>query len=309
MNNQLIPFNQARAIELFQNPKDMQSVLNEIEKQAKDFDPDPTTEAGRKKIGSQAAMVSSSKVVIEKAKKTLTADWAKKKKDVDSLGKIAVDFCDRVRDEILEARRKWQAEEEKVAEEAALKAKIAADEIEAYHANDLFDREAKVLAAEAKMEAERAEKERVEAARIAEEEQKGRNEQIRKDAEERAKREAAEELEQEREKLAQAEQRGKEQAERAEREKQEAADRAEQDRLDAIENERIRVARLAAQKQAEQDRLDEIERVKSENVKHQKAVNNTILAALVKGGVDEKAAKVVITLVAQNKVPSMLIKY
>lgn len=307
--NELIPFDQAKAIAVFKNPKDMQELLDEIEKKAKDFKPDPTTSDGRKEIGTQAGMVSSSKVVIHEAKMVITSDWAKKKKEVDALGKMAVDFCDRVRDEILETRVKWQAEEDERIAAAALKAEIAADEIEAHERNDLVDREAKMAAWETEQQALVDEHAQQEADELAEKQRLELLEQIRKDAEARATREAAEALEQERQKAAEAEQRGREQAEQAERDrtqaeadKQAAIEREKQrakDEADRVERERLRIAEQA-EREAQQ---------RAANKEIRRKVNNAIVEALVAGGVSQKAAKQVVILVASGEVPAMSIRY
>lgn len=317
---ELIPFDQTRAIELFKNPKDMQELLQEIERQAKDFKPDPTTPAGRKKIGSQAAMVSSSKVVIDTAKKVLTSDWAKKKKEVDALGKMAVDFCDRVRDEILDTRVQWQAKEDERAAVAAEKAETEAAELEAYAENDLWDREAKVKAIEAKLESDRIERERIEAEKLEEERRSAVFEKSIEESKKRFAREAAEAIELEREKTAQAEREAQEQREQAERDliaakelEQARIKQAESDKQDAIDLEKQRAKDKADQAESERLRIlamaKQVGLDRAANREIRRTVNAAIVDVLVAGGVSQKGAKTVVTLVASGKVPSMSIRY
>ncbi len=331
MSTSLIPFDQTKAIELFKNPKDMQGVLDEIEKQAKDFDPDPTTAAGRKKIGSQAAMVSSSKVVIDKAKKVLTSDWAKKKKEVDALGKMAIDFCDRVRDEILDTRVQWQAETQRKAVAKLRALELFEAESEAYAENEIFDREQALKEKEAVMAWVEAEADRIDAEKIAAEFEANRLEQIRIEAQERAKREAAEAIERE-----------KKRADQAERDKVEAEEKAEQERLDNLECIRLQAEqaqreKVEAQERADQEATEAAERAgreKAEAVERERhraeeqraeerreaaaraadrenrrKVNSKIVDAFKAESIGEKTAQNIVRLVASGGIPHMTIGY
>ena len=93
MNN-LIPLETVNAVEIFSEAKTLHALLAEIRIQATDFVPDVTTKEGRAEIASRAYKVSRSKTVIDDARKELTAEWLAKKQSVDSLGKIARNFCD-----------------------------------------------------------------------------------------------------------------------------------------------------------------------------------------------------------------------
>lgn len=307
--NQLIPIESVNALELFKSEKTLAALLGEIKKTATDFKPDTSTPDGRKEIASQAYKVSQSKTVIDAAGKELTAEWLRKKKEVDTGRKTARDFCDNLRDEIRQPLTDYEAQESKLAAAAALIAEMQAAELEALAENDLFDREARVRAMESVMEAERIEREQIEAEKLAEEQRLELLEQIRKDAEERATREAAEAIEQERQKVAEAEQRGREQAEQAE------CDRiqAEADKQAAIEREQHRAKDEAERVELERLRLiEENERAaqaRAADKENRRKINNAIVNGLVDGGVTQKAAKQVVTLVASGKIPSMAIRY
>jgi len=320
MNKQLIPLENVNAIELFSDQKSIQAMLDEIKTQATDFEPDVSTPDGRKEIAAQAYKVSRSKTVIDQAGKELTAEWAKKKKVVDAGRRLARDYCDNLRDEIRQPLTDYETEEASLAAVAALKAETDAAELEAYAENDLFDREAKVRAYEAEMESKRIEAERIETERKEDEKRKAYEEQTRIDAEEKAKRDAAESIKLARQEADQAEQRAQEQAQQAER-----------DRIAAEEREQARIIQAEADKQAaiereQQHARDEAERIelnrlqliernereaqaRAADKENRRTVNNTIVDALVAGGISKTAAQSVVRIVASGKISVMTIRY
>lgn len=175
------------------------------------------------------------------------------------------------------------------------------------------------LAARQKYEAEQAELERLRAEAAARE-QKEREERIAREAAEAerlaAERRAQEERDaatrREAEAKAAAERRELElklQAEQAEREKVEAQRRAEQAERDAQARAE---AAAAAERQRQADEQARIEReaaAREADKAHKKAINNEALAALIAGGMTEECAKQAITLIAQRKVPHIVIQY
>lgn len=114
-------------------------------------------------------------------------------------------------------------------------------------------------------------------------------------------------------------------AEQADRERLANEDRIRQEASEAAEKasahqiaDAKRQAEEAEQRgreAAEKARRDEEERVRKEqekreaNRKHCAAVNNKAMEALVKGGIDEAAAKTAVTLIASGKVPAVTIAY
>ena len=302
MSNQLIPLESVDANELIADPKTLEDLLADIKAHATDFEPDASTPAGRQKIGSQARIVSSSKVVIENALKALTDDIVKRKKLIDKYRKISREFCDELRDEILVPRDEWQAEEEARLEALALKAEIAADEEDAYAMDDLFNRERKVREHEERIEAERLEAEQKEREEREETERKEEEERIRKEAEDKARQDAEDEIQRQTQLAEKAEQDRKDAEERAEREKQEAIEeeqRKAREEADRVERERLR--RIEDEEREAQQRAADRE--------NRRKVNRSIVAALVKGGVSERAAKSAVTLIASGKIPSVSIRY
>lgn len=308
--SQLIPIENVNAIEVFKDSKTLNELLAEIKKAAMDFAPDTSTDKGRKEIASQAYKVSQSKTVIDKAGKELTEEWLRKKREVDIGRKTARDFCDNLRDEIRLPLTEWEARQQAEAEAAALKAKIEADEIEAYAQNDLIDREAKVREAEARIAAEEAEKARIEAERKAEVERKEREERIRKEAAEQAAKEAEAALQAEKDRAEAAKREAEYAAERARQAEIDAAKQAERDRLQAIKDTEERIAR----ERAEAERLAQIEREKEEKKARQKQhmakIHNGIVDALVESiGCTKDEAKEIVIAIASNKIPRLSIDY
>jgi len=317
---QLIPIENVNAIELFSNEKSIQAVLDEIKEAATDFEPDVSTPDGRKEIAAQAYKVSRSKTVIDNAGKELTQEWAKKKKLVDAGRRLARDFCDDLRDEIKAPLVAYEAEEYRLIQAAAQKAEMEADEIDAYAQNDLIDREAKMAAWEAEqeaLEAAKAEKERAEKAAA---ERAAAAKKMREEAEAKAKREAEAAIEAERQKAIEAERMASEQAEQAERDRIAAEEReqarikqAEADKQAAIEHEQQRAKDEADR--LERDRLRLIAdnereaQARAADTENRRKINNSIVDALVAGGVSQKASKAVVMLVASGKVPAMAIRY
>jgi len=324
---QLIPIENVNAIELFKSEKTLAELLGEIKKTATDFKPDTSTEKGRKEIASQAYKVSQSKTVIDAAGKDLTAEWLRQKQEVDAGRKTARDFCDNWRDEIRQPLTELETEEKERAAAAAFKAEVAADELEAHDRNDLFDREQKVLAAEAAIAAKE------EATRIAQEQQDAEDrrtateKRLKAEADERAKREAEESIERERQKVIEAERVAREQAEQAER------DRIAAEAERKAEQERARLAEIEAAKQSERDRLQAIkdtedrierERIESERLagierqkeerkanqkRHVSKVNKSVVDSLIANGIAKSVANRVVELVACEAIDNIRIEY
>lgn len=94
---------------------------------------------------------------------------------------------------------------------------------------------------------------------------------------------------------------------------QEASDRRESDLRDqaAAAEKKATEAIAAAQREAEQkETREKQEQEKREaNKRHCGAINRKAVAALIEGGVNEEVAKIVITMIAQGKVPSVSISY
>lgn len=91
------------------------ALFDRIAEQVRSVVPDVTTRKGREEIGSLAAKVSKSKVLIEKCGKDLVADQKAKIKLIDDDRIRTVKKFDDLRNEILEPRDAWeQAEKDRV---------------------------------------------------------------------------------------------------------------------------------------------------------------------------------------------------
>lgn len=130
----------------------------------------------------------------------------------------------------------------------------------------------------------------------AEREQAARDERIRAEAAEQAQRDADERLAQ------------------AERDKVEALRKAEQEREDAVVAERERAERQARQVEADRLEAQRMQQLaddkRAANRRHVEAVNRKAAAALVAaGGLDERAAMGIVSLIATGQVPGVSIAY
>lgn len=99
-----------------------------------------------------------------------------------------------------------------------------------------------------------------------------------------------------------AERRRVESEQKAAQDAKDAEARAEQSRLKAIQDEKDRVAAAEQAEAAAQAKREA-------NKAHLAKINRAAVAALVKGGVDEAVAKLVITLIAKDEVPAVSIAY
>lgn len=171
-----------------------------------------------------------------------------------------------------------------------------------------LEREAAIVRAaeeRAKVEAARAAQE-AEARAAAEREAAARRElELKLQAEnaERRRVEAEQRAEQERvEAIARAERVEQEAKDRAERQAKEAAAAAERQAAEAVRREQDRVAAEQAAAAADLARREA-------NKAHKAKVNRAALAALIAGGLSEECAKQCVTLIASGKVPAVSIAY
>ncbi|MCR4332282.1 MAG: hypothetical protein NUV34_06200, partial [Sulfuricaulis sp.] len=138
-------------------------------------------------------------------------------------------------------------------------------------------------------------------------------ERLRKEGEERARREAEEAAQKERERAERAAREERDAAARREQDLKDAADKAEKDRI-AAEARAANAQREAEEKlrreAEEQAQREAAEREKREaNKRHRAAINNAAKQAFVKGGLNETAAQIAVTLIAAKQVPNVEIKY
>ncbi|MGT3344656.1 hypothetical protein [Yersinia enterocolitica] len=286
--------------------------LNQI-RQAVNEVPDVTTAKGRARIASLAASASRSKTAIEKPGREYLRHLKEQPKIIEAELRRFVIECDEIRDETRRPLTEWEAEQERLRQEAEAKKKAEelAAEIEVAHEmallmNDAFDRDAKAKADE------------IERLRKAHEEFIAQQaaEKAKREVEEKAKRdiEAAEQRERDA-KLAQerAEQAAKDAAAKAERDAKELAERVEREKREAIAVEKLKAQQEAERvqreaKQKEDARLAEEKRVADEAARkaadkaHQAEVNNAAIAVLTNAGIDAECAKACVIAIIKNQV-------
>lgn len=286
--------------------------LNQI-RQAVNEVPDVSTAKGRARIASLAAGASRSKTAIEKPGREYLRHLKEQPKIIEAELRRFVIECDEIRDETRRPLTEWEAEQDRLKQEAEAKKKAEqlAAEIEVAHEmallmNDAFDRDAKEKAEE------------VERLRKAHEEFIAQQaaEKAKREVEEKAKRdiEAAEQRERDA-KLAQeraeqkAEQDKKDAAAKAEREKQEAI-AAEQNKAQEAAD---RIKREAQQKEdarlAEEKRIADEAAARAANVEHKRAINQQAVADLVAAGVPEECAVQCVKAIAKGQVSAIAINY
>ncbi|EKN6066502.1 hypothetical protein DVQ29_14595 [Yersinia enterocolitica] len=275
--------------------------------------PDVTTAKGRARIASLAASASRSKTAIEKPGREYLRHLKEQPKIIEAELRRFVIECDEIRDETRRPLTEWEAEQERLKQEAEAKKKAEelAAEIEVAHEmallmNDAFDRDAK------------AKTDEVERLRKAHEEfiTQQAAEKAKREVEEKAKRdiEAAEQREREA-KLAQ------ERAEqKAEQDKKDAAAKAEREKQDAIAAEKLKAQEEAERvqreaKQKEDARLAEEKRVADEaakraaDVEHRRTINRQAVADLIANGLPEDCAQKCVAAIAKNLISSVRITY
>ena len=262
------------AAEVFATHDSLTALIQGIRAEVITEAPDLSTATSRKRIASLAYKVAQSKTALDDLGKQLVSEWKTKSAAVDKERKRVRDELDALRDEVRKPLTDWEAEQERIAAEAA------------------------------RIEAERIATEKAEAERIEAE----RQEAIRKQLEEIAEREAAVKAEEERiareaaAKIA-AE---KAEAERIEREARIAAEAAEKAKRDAeIEilraNQRAeqakRDAEFAVQRERERAEAEANAKAAAEaklaaNKKHRKSVESALIAELTGFGIENAQAVV-----------------
>ncbi|HEI6804890.1 TPA: hypothetical protein SK290_002651 [Yersinia enterocolitica] len=294
--------------------------LNQI-RQAVNEVPDVTTAKGRARIASLAASASRSKTAIEKPGREYLRHLKEQPKIIEAELRRFVIECDEIRDETRRPLTEWEAEQDRLKQEAEAKKKAEelAAEIEVAHEmallmNDAFDRDAKAKADE------------VERLRKAHEEFIAQQaaEKAKREVEEKAKRdiEAAEQRERDA-KLAQerAEQTAKDAAAKAERDAKELAERVEREKQEAIAAEKIkaqqeaeRVQREARQKEdarlAEEKRVADEAAARAANEAHRKTVGTAVVNGLIEhAGLTREQAIATLCAIKDSKIPHTNIHY
>jgi len=298
----------------------LDSYYQQIERQVLGEVPDLTTAKGRARVASLAAQVSRSKTAIEKPGREYLKRLKEQPKIVEAELRNWNNKCDALRDKVREPLNQWEAEQERIKqeEEARLADEALAKQVESDHEiallmNDKVDRN------------------RAEAARIAEQQRIEHEQRIAREAEERAKREAEEKAQREREESAsreaelkakaeqaerdriaekeRAEREAKEQQERSERLAREAAEKAERDKQEAIEAERRKAQEVEKKRLAEEKRIKDEAAARAANIEHKRQINAAAVADLINAGLTEECAQACIRAIAKGHVSSVSITY
>ncbi|MCE1976283.1 hypothetical protein LWT56_16535 [Enterobacter roggenkampii] len=294
--------------------------LEQIRELAKEV-PDVTTKKGRDRIGSLARMVGSSKTAIEKPGREYLKRLKEAVKPAEEELRVFTRECDAIRDAILKPRDEWEAEQERIKAEDAMKAVHT----EALEMNEEFDRH---RAAQIEADHEMAllmndafDRDREEKRRQEEQAQRERDERLKQEAADKAKREAEERHKAELDAAARREAEEKARAElaerqrieteqRAEREKQEAEARAEREKAAAVEAERLKAKQAEEKRLAEEKRIADEQAKREADVKHRKTVGTNIVNALTSNtSLTREQAIEVLTALKDDLIPCAKIHY
>lgn len=324
------------ALAVFTQPDNIESILQQVEKEVNSFVPDVSTKKGRDAIASLGLKVAKTKTYLDGLGKDLVTEYKEVPKKIDASRKTVRDRLDALKEKVLLPKLEFEAEQERlkleaeriaaeeaysamwqeahdmdavitirIAEKAA--AKKESDHEMALLMNDAFDRDAKEKADEA---------ERL---------RKAHEEFIAKEAADKARREVEEKAKRDIEAAEQRERDAKlahERAEqKAEQDKKDAAAKAEREKQEAIAAEKLKAQQEAERvqreaKQKEDARLAEEKRVADEaakraaNEKHRKAVGTEIVAALLgRTSITREQAIEVLIALKDEEIPHTRINY
>ncbi|HHH1144144.1 TPA: hypothetical protein ACPZH1_000794 [Yersinia enterocolitica] len=286
--------------------------LNQI-RQAVNEVPDVTTAKGRARIASLAASASRSKTAIEKPGREYLRHLKEQPKIIEAELRRFVIECDEIRDETRRPLTEWEAEQDRLKQEAEAKKKAEqlAAEIEVAHEmallmNDAFDRDAKEKAEE--VERLRKAHEEFIAQQAAEKAKRETEEKAKRDIEAAEQRERDAKLAHERAEQ-KAEQDKKDAAAKAEREKQEAIAAEQRKAQEAAD----RIKREAKQKEdarlAEEKHVADEAAKRAADVEHRRTINRQAVADLIANGLPEDCAQKCVAAIAKNLISSVRITY
>jgi hypothetical protein len=104
---------QARAVQLFTDPKEYSEFYRRIAEEVGKHVPDTSTETGRDAIRSNAFKVTKAKTTLDKCALRLTEDWRLKTAAVNASRKIMVAELDQLAKEMRKPLTEWEALEDK----------------------------------------------------------------------------------------------------------------------------------------------------------------------------------------------------
>jgi hypothetical protein len=276
---------------------------------------DATTEAGRKEIKSLAYKIARSKTALDGLGKEHVAELKRMADVIDADRRIIKDRLDALQEEVRKPVTDWEDAEKRRVEqhENALSAVRAAAVIgPAVTSAEIAERAQLVMTIakrdwqEFANQGEQAIKETTEAlhtamtAAVKREDEAAELARLRAEAAAREQKDREEQIAREAAAKATAEAEARAQADIA---------RLEQERLAADARANAAVDR-ELERIAEEKRLAEVAaRAREADTNHRRAVNLAAVAALVEGGMSEKAAKLAIALIAKRLIPAVTITY
>ena len=276
---------------------------------------DATTEAGRKEIKSLAYKIARSKTALDELGKEHVAELKRMAGVIDADRRVIKDRLDALQEEVRKPVTDWEDDEKRRVEEhenALASIRAAAVIGPAVTSAEIAERAQLVITIakrdwqEFANQGEQAIRETTDAlhaamtAAVKREDEAAELARLRAEAAERQQKEREEQIAREAAAKATAEAEAKAQAEIA---------RLEQERLAAVARTNAAVDR-ELERIAEEKRLAEVAaKAREADTNHRRAVNLAAVAALVEGGMSEKAAKLAIALIAKRLIPAVTITY
>jgi colicin import membrane protein len=207
MSNELVVIEKENVLTVFTKDNGLDDIIKQVEMEVATFDHDLSSEARRKKTASLAYKVSQTKTYLDDLGKNLVSDWKNKAKVVDANRKVMRDRLDELRDLARKPLTEWESEQKRIKEEKRLaeEAEKLSIKIENDHEvgllmNEKFDREAeearKAKEEEDRIRLEEEEKAKAEHDRVIAEQARLQAEKEAKEREDRLVREAQEAKEQ-----------------------------------------------------------------------------------------------------------------
>ncbi|CNF27723.1 Uncharacterised protein [Yersinia nurmii] len=284
------------------NDKFIDELIDNVRKTAGSVVGDLNTAKGRGVYITMADKVRKSKAAFEVRAKELVAELKARPALIDANRKKFRDELDNIAVAIRKPVTDWEAEQDRLKQEAEAKKKAEelAAEIEVAHEmallmNDAFDRDAKEKAEE--VERLRKAHEEFIAQQAAEKAKLEAEARARSDLEyaEIQRRDAI--LSQER-----AEQAAKDAVAKAEQDKKDAAAKAEREKQEAIAAEKLKAQQKEDARLAEEKRVADEAAKKAANKAHQAEVNNSAITVLTDAGIDAECAKACVIAIIKNQV-------
>lgn len=306
----LVTVETAKVQTVFTEAGALDPLLDAITQKVREHQPDVTTAKGRAEIASLAFRVARTKTYLDDLGKQLVAGLKELPKKIDANRLVMRTRLDQLKDEARAPLDAWEAEQQRLAAEAAAREEAIAQALQVERDHEL------ALLMNEQHDRQAADRRRAEEQASAE-----REEQIRREASERARIEAEARAKFEREESmrreleaklaaeraemekAEAEQRARLAEERAERERQEAQEREEQARIEATQAERRRQEAEAAKAKAEQEKRER-------DQEHRRTYNREAVADLISAaGLNEETGRAVVTAILSGKVRHVAISY